>query len=73
MFFWYSRQIRNIEVVETITGNNEIQLTTVQIPSDHPDERGVYSTATVNVDFSETKEGIDNNVINLDDINFTTR
>ena len=66
----YHVELNNIEVVSTLDNKNRINLMVLQIPEDDPTDKGVYSYATVNLDFNDIKEGVSNNTIRLEKIEF---
>ena len=67
----YHIEIRNLEIVKTMNDANEIEVLSIQIPEDMPNEKGIFSKATIKSNFNEAYTGDKDNLIVLEDLIFT--
>jgi len=67
----YHIEIRNLEVVKTGDGINNIEISSVLIPEDNPTEKGLFAVVPITINFDETKDGKDENTIYLENLIFT--
>jgi hypothetical protein len=67
----YHIEMENLEIVQTKDNKNIIDLFSIQIPEDNPSEQGIFSFATITINFNDVKEGADNNHIEIEGIEFT--